>query len=107
MQSKPKKLYLCGKMTGLPDDNYPEFNRIAAILRSKGYEVVNPAELKPIGTNDWFGYMRAGLSEMLKCDMVVCIGSDEELGSSRGATDEILTAFKYGIQLDHVDKLLK
>ena len=101
MQSKPKKLYLCGKMTGLPDHNYPEFNRIAAILRSKGYEVVNPAELKPIGTNDWFGYMRAGLSEMLKCDAVVWHGTHEQIRTSDGAVEEIYNAKLYKIPVSY------
>jgi len=31
-------------MTGLPDFNRPEFNRVAAILRAQGHCVFNPAE---------------------------------------------------------------
>ena len=38
------KVYLSGPMTGLPDYNRPEFNRVAAILRDMGHEVFNPAE---------------------------------------------------------------
>lgn len=52
MQSmiKPTKIYVCGKMTGLPDNNYPESHRVSKELQGAGYEVVNPAELQPIGS---------------------------------------------------------
>jgi len=38
------KTYLSGPMTGLPNFNYPEFNRVAALLRAKGEFVFNPTE---------------------------------------------------------------
>lgn len=40
-----KRLYLSGKMTGLPDHGFTELNRAAADLRERGYEVFNPAEV--------------------------------------------------------------
>lgn len=40
------KIYLAGPMAGMPEDNYPEFNKAAAWLRSKGHMVFNPAELE-------------------------------------------------------------
>lgn len=84
-------------MTGIEDSNYPEFNRIAAILREAGYEVVNPAELEPVESADWHGYMRSGLSEMLECDAVAVHGSVEQVCSSEGAIDEIHNANRYKI----------
>lgn len=38
------KLYLAGPMRGIPDFNFPMFNKVADILRRKGHEVFNPAE---------------------------------------------------------------
>jgi hypothetical protein len=37
--------YLGGPMTGLPQFNFPEFDRVAGILRTAGYNIVSPAEL--------------------------------------------------------------
>jgi hypothetical protein len=32
-------------MSGIPQFNFPEFYRVAALLRSQGWEIVSPAEL--------------------------------------------------------------
>lgn len=42
--SQVKRLYISGKMTGLPDFGFGMFNSAAAVLRSFGFEVFNPAE---------------------------------------------------------------
>jgi Domain of unknown function (DUF5664)/Domain of unknown function (DUF4406) len=39
------KVYLAGPMTGIANFNFPEFDRVSADLRKKGFEVVSPAEL--------------------------------------------------------------
>lgn len=39
------KHYLSGPMSGLPQFNFPEFYAAAADLRSRGYDIVSPAEL--------------------------------------------------------------
>lgn len=38
--------YLAGPMSGKPGYNYPEFNRIAEILRNQAYPIVSPAEFE-------------------------------------------------------------
>ena len=40
-----KRCYLSGPMRGIDEYNYPEFNRVAATLRSAGWTVFNPAEM--------------------------------------------------------------
>lgn len=39
------RLYIAGPMTGLPQFNFPAFDRLGSILRGMGFEVVSPAEL--------------------------------------------------------------
>lgn len=36
--------YLSGPMSGLPDSNFPQFDRYAKALRELGFSVINPAE---------------------------------------------------------------
>lgn len=38
------KVYVAGPMRGIPEFNFPAFNTAAALLRSQGHYVFNPAE---------------------------------------------------------------
>lgn len=39
------KVYIAGPMSGLPNFNFPYFDKAAKQLRAHGYDVVSPAEL--------------------------------------------------------------
>jgi hypothetical protein len=39
------KFYLAGKMSGIPQFNFPLFLRVAKALRWQGYDIVSPAEI--------------------------------------------------------------
>lgn len=84
------KLYLCGPMTKVADFNYPEFNRIAALLRESGHEVVNPAEFQPpCAEPKWEDWMRQAIPAMLTCEALARMSGASQ---SRGATLEMSVA---------------
>jgi hypothetical protein len=37
--------YLAGPMTGIPQSNFPLFDRVAKLLREQGFKIVTPSEL--------------------------------------------------------------
>ena len=49
-----KKVYIAGPMRGKKLYNFPEFDRVGGILKSKGYEVFSPADLdREHGFDPW------------------------------------------------------
>ena len=66
------RLYVAGPMTGLPDFNYPAFNAAAEDLRSKGYDVLNPADLESTNLTgkpqEWRWYMRHAIGMVVQAD---------------------------------------
>ena len=91
------KFYIAGPMTGLPDFNYPEFNKAADELRKQGYKVVNPAELDGGDTSmTWTYYIKRDLKELLDCQGIVLLKGWEK---SRGATLEAFVAYILGLRL--------
>jgi len=99
-------IYLCGPMSGLPDFNRPSFNQAAAELRSLGYEVHNPAEVKlPDGVPEtWENYMREAITALAKCDTLVYL---PETSQSRGARIEYRLAGDLGFDTFYFDCFIK
>lgn len=91
------KLYLAGPMTGLPLFNFPEFDRVAKELRSRGYEIHTPHEinygetLESRGSLRYTDYLRGGLKLLLECEGLVLLPS---WMNSKGAQLELHVADK-------------
>lgn len=94
------KIYISGPMTGIKDNNYPEFHRAATLLRNKGYHVVNPAEIE---TEDktWEGFMRADIKALMECNTVVRLDGWHE---SKGARLECMIAIQMGFKIFHISE---
>ena len=74
------KIYIAGPMTGLPDYNRPEFNKLAKKFKGLGYVVLNPAVL-PDGL-EYREYMAITLKMVEVCDIVALLPGWE---NSKGA----------------------
>lgn len=81
------RIFISGPMTGLPQENYPAFNKEAKRLRKLGHHVENPAENPRQKT--WEAYMKLSLGQMLTCEVVVILPG---WTASRGAMKEITLA---------------
>jgi len=90
MVAQPKRIYVSGPMTGLPDHNFPAFHAAAARLRAAGYEVINPAENFG-GRTDLprETYLRADVILLAQCEAIAMLPGWQE---SRGAKLEYLLA---------------
>lgn len=98
-----KRIYLSGPMTGRPDFNFPAFHAAADVLRSKGLEVANPAEIEPEGEKTWASCMRADLKAMLDCCTVALLPGWED---SKGANIEARLALNLGMRVVEIETLM-
>lgn len=98
------RVYISGPMTGLPDFNYPAFNKAAAELRAYGLHVENPAENPTPECNSWLGFMRLAVVQIASCDHVVTLPGWE---NSRGAKVEVELARGMGLPVRPLHEFLR
>ena len=100
------KLYLAGPMTGLPEFNFPAFDRAADILAAAGYTVFNPAQMdRDVGFNPTStevskeflrDALRRDLSAICECDAIAMLPGWEKSG---GAMVEWTLAKHLGLKI--------
>ncbi len=95
---KKQTIYLAGKMSGLPEMNFPLFHATAERLREIGWEVVNTAEINPDKHLSWRECMRTDIAELVFCDAIFMIDGWED---SPGATLENLIAVRLGLDVHY------
>ena len=98
------KLYLSGKMSGLPDLGFDLFNRVAAQLRAIGYEVVNPVEINGDPAAEWLPCIIEDLKHLATCDGIALLPNWSD---SFGAKIEHLAAQKLGLAVLNVADLVE
>jgi hypothetical protein len=66
------KIYIAGKISGLPYDAVKaRFDKAAAQIRKIGFEAVNPCEISPYHeAKEWKHYMADCIPALLACDAV-------------------------------------
>lgn len=100
-------------MKGYPPSNFPAFNAAAAVLRGRGYDVVNPAEIDPgipepaEGAPEWEGFylacLRADIKALCDCDALALLPGWE---NSKGAHLELHIAHRLGLRVGAIDVFL-
>lgn len=117
------KLYLAGPMRGIPYFNFPAFDKAAANLRARGYEVFSPAENDRVNygaelaaSNPTGNEARAtathgfNLRAALGTDLAyICAEADgiallPGWRNSKGATAEHATAVALGLTVIFIDQ---
>ena len=94
-----KSIYIAGPMRGLPEYNYPAFNRAANLFRRYQWDVVNPVEVNhgPGDTGSYTPehYVRNDLREMINCTAIALLPGWE---NSTGARCEVSVAVTLGMR---------
>ena len=98
-----KRLYIAGKMSGLPDLGYPLFNAEATRLRALGYIVANPAENPAPPCGSWEAYMRMAIAQLITCDTIVMLPGWDD---SRGAKIKHRLAGDLGLRIKNAHEVL-
>jgi len=77
------RVYVAGPMTGLPEFNYPAFRSAAAQLRELGFDVEDPSTNTNPTPDDYHGWLRAGLEQLIRSDGVALLDGWEASGGAR------------------------
>lgn len=99
---KPRRVYISGPMTGMPDLNFPAFYRAAEQLNAAGHDVVNPAELCKDDGMTWHDCMRVDIKALCDCDEIALLPGWEK---SSGAHLELHIAHRIGLGVRFVPEL--
>lgn len=81
------RIYIAGPMTGIKDYNYPAFNIAEKVLKSVGYEVINPAR-QGYGL-EYHEYLKRAIADVFECDGIALLPNWER---SPGANAEVALA---------------
>jgi hypothetical protein len=95
------RIYIAGPMTGLPEFNYPAFRAAARMLGEMGHDVEDPSTNENPTPDDYHGWLRVGLAQLIVCDAVALLDGWE---SSGGARMEVNVAATLGLRVRTVDE---
>jgi len=92
LNGKPKRIYISGPMSGLPEHNFPAFFAAEERLKQAGFQPLNPARNFGGDTErERSEYILADLELLLQCDGLAMLPG---WGKSRGAKLEYLLAWE-------------
>jgi hypothetical protein len=87
-------------MTGIPDYNFPEFHRVAALWRGRGWAVVNPAEEFDGDTRrPYRDYVVRDIQRLRMCDAIVMLCGWDGNGARGSVWEHEIAAQLFGIPI--------
>jgi Asp-tRNA(Asn)/Glu-tRNA(Gln) amidotransferase A subunit family amidase len=90
-------IYISGKVTGLPEEEYKaRFEQAEASFKAEGHEVINPLKLDHTLNNYWADYMLTCIDALPDCDAIYMLSNWKE---SKGARLELNIAKEMGKQI--------
>jgi hypothetical protein len=93
MSVRPR-IYVSGRMTGLPEFNFPAFHAAAEKLRAAGWEVENPAEsFEGSQERPYKDYVAFDIAALKRCDAIYMLRGWDDDGA-RGSV------WEHGIAMD-------
>jgi hypothetical protein len=92
------KIYISGKISGLPKEVYvTNFLNAEMQLKEQGHEVANPIVFtKGIDENDYPALMGKCIEELLRCEAIYLL---KDWDKSKGARTEAFIASEYNIKM--------
>lgn len=90
------RVYVSGKMTGLPDHGAAKFAEATSRLRAAGYTVISPSEMDGGKPLEWHEYLRRDLRLLSEVDAIALLDNWRD---SRGAQLEVLVALRLGMKV--------
>jgi hypothetical protein len=79
------KIYIAGKITGLPKPKvFNKFEDAEIFLRLKGYNPVNPMKISPyVEGKKWVDYMISDIKQLMQCDAIYLLRDWHESNGAR------------------------
>lgn len=97
-----QKIYIAGKISGLPKETYEAAFRGAAVeAAALGYQAVLPIDLLHDHDKSWEAHMKEDIRAMMQCDAVYAMRS---WASSKGAVIEVTLAKSLGLKIVYQSK---
>lgn len=90
-----KRIYLCGKISGMPWGSARAKFEAAEIMLSDSYEVVNPIKICSPDWS-WEECMIVDFSHLIRCDLIYVMDNWKQ---SKGARIELAVAKELGIEI--------
>lgn len=78
------KVYISGRMTGVPENNAPAFRAAEKRLKAMGHDPACPLDNGMPETASWEQHMRADIIMLMTCDAVALLPDWEDSKGSRG-----------------------